>query len=237
MSESVGQGMLGPLLSRARVLVVGSGAMGTATARLAAAHGAEVTIAGRSADRLERAAGEAGGVATAVADAEDPDQAAELLKGLAPLDHVAVFAGGTGAQAGSVPATSLAAAQQAFGRFWLPYNLLHAAPGHVRPGGSITLLSGSSSRRPVAGLAVWGTLHGAIEALARNAVLELAPVRLNTISPGGIGIGMDRQLTEHPGGPEDIAHMALAVMTNPAVTAALLDVDGGERLGQPQEAS
>lgn len=95
----------------------------------------------------------------------------------------------------------------------------------------MTLLSGSSSRRAAPGAGVWGTLHDSIEALARNAALELAPIRVNVVSPGGIGLRPDRQLAEHRGRPEDVASTVLAVMTNPHVTDAVIDVDGGERLG------
>ncbi len=109
--------------------------------------------------------------------------------------------------------------------------MLHYAPGQVRPSGSITLLSGSSGRRPVAGYGVWGTLHGSIEALAKSATLELAPIRVNVISPGGIKLQPDRQLVHRLGQPEDVAGMVVAVMANPAMTGAVVDVDSGERLG------
>lgn len=81
------------------------------------------------------------------------------------------------------------------------------------------------------GYGLWGTLHGSIEALARSTALELAPIRVNVISPGGIGLRPDRQLSHHAGQPEDVAAMAIALMTNPAITNAVIDVDGGERLG------
>lgn len=218
-------------LSRASVLVVGTGGMGLATVRFAAAAGADVVLAGRSSQRLAAAAqGLTAQVQTAAADAEDPGQAAQLLSDHTPLDHVAVLTGGTGSPASSILATPLPAAQQAFGRLWLSYNVLQAAVGAVRPGGSVTLLSGSSGRRPMAGVGVWGTLHGSIEALARSAALELAPIRVNVVSPGGIGMRPDRQLTDHSGQPDDIAAMVVALMSNPAVTGAVVDVDGGERL-------
>ncbi len=218
------------------MLIIGTGAMGIATAGLAAQHGARVTMAGRDRDRLEGAVDaiqtEGGSRVNAiVADVGNPADADRLLRDLPDLGHVAVLIGGSGARASSVTGTPLPVAQQAFDRFWASYNVLQAAAGRLSARGSVTLLSGSSSRRPVAGLAVWGTLHGAIEALARNAVLELAPVRVNTVSPGGIGIGVDRQLTPHAGRAEDIAAAVVAVMSNPAITNALLDVDGGERQG------
>ena len=218
-------------LRDARILVVGTGPMGAATARLALAAGARVTLAGRSAERLSSVAAGLGSVETVVADTEDPDQTAALMTGAALWDHVAVLAGGTGAAASSIPDTALANAKAAFGRLWLTYNVLRTAAGTVRPGGSVCVLSGSSGRRPLGGFGVWGTLHGSIESLARSAAVGLAPVRVNVVSPGGIGIRMDRQLIPHAGVAEDVANMVCSLMANPAVTNAVVDVDGGERLG------
>lgn len=219
-------------LERARVLVVGSGAMAVATARLAAHEGAAVTLTSRDHGRAVQAAGAAGSqVRGLAANPEDLATIESVMRGLAPLDHVAVLAGGTGADAGAISKTPPEQAQSAFGRFWVSYNVLHAAAGCVRPEGSVTLLSGSSGRRGVAGIGVWGALHGSIEALARAAALDLSPIRVNTVSPGGIGIRTDRQLTPHRGQADDIAAAVLALATNPAITGALLDVDGGERLG------
>ncbi len=59
----------------------------------------------------------------------------------------------------------------------------------------------------------------------------MAPIRVNVISHDGIGMQPDRQLAQHAGQPEDVAAMILAAMTNLAVTNAVIDVDGGERLG------
>jgi NADP-dependent 3-hydroxy acid dehydrogenase YdfG len=218
-------------LHDARVLIIGTGAMGTATAQRLLDAGAEVTLAGRSGDRLADIAARIAGLKTQVADTEDADQTAELMGAQAPWDHVAVLTGGTGTLASSIVDTSLANAKPAFSRVWMTYNVLHAAPGTVRPGGSICVLSGSSGRRPLAGFGVWGTLHGSLESLALNAAVELSPIRVNVVSPGGIGIRMDRQLVRHPGVPDDVASMVYALMINPAITSAVVDVDGGERLG------
>jgi NAD(P)-dependent dehydrogenase (short-subunit alcohol dehydrogenase family) len=78
---------------------------------------------------------------------------------------------------------------------------------------------------------VWGALHASIEGLARAAALDLAPLRVNVVSPGGIGLRPDRQLARHRGTLEDVGAAVLALLTNPAMTGAVLDVDGGERLG------
>ena len=219
-------------LTGQRVLVIGGGSqMGLEVVRLTAALGAEVIISSRSADKLESAAATIlGKVHTYRADSSIAEEAERLMKDLAPLDHVVVTAAG-GGPAGSIIDTPPAMAQAPFNRFWLSYHVLHFSPKTVRTSGSITLLSGSSGRRPIVGYGVWGTLHGSIESLARSAALELAPIRVNVISPGGIGIISDRQLAHHAGQPADVAAMVIAVITNPAVTNAVIDVDGGERLG------
>jgi NAD(P)-dependent dehydrogenase (short-subunit alcohol dehydrogenase family) len=223
-------------LAGTRVLVVGTGKMGLATAAHAQAAGAEVALSGRSERRLAAAAALVRGAETVAADPEDPEQAVRLIEQLQPLDHVAVLAGGAAAsRAYGIADTPLVEARTSFTRFWLSYNLLRAAHGRIRPGGSITLLSGSSSRRPSDGRGFWGSLHGAIEALGRNAAFELAPLRVNTMSPGGIGVTpMNRQLIPHPGHPDDVAAMVVSLMVVPAVTGTVVDVDGGEFLGSLQ---
>jgi NAD(P)-dependent dehydrogenase (short-subunit alcohol dehydrogenase family) len=136
-----------------------------------------------------------------------------------------------GVRASSIPATDLDAFKAAQKRLWASYNAVHLAPRHLSSNGSVVLVSGSSGRRPGAGFGVWTALHGGIEALARAAAIELAPIRVNVVSPGGIGMRPDRQLAEHFGSADDVASAILALLTNPAVTGAVLDVDGGERLG------
>lgn len=211
-------------------VVGGAGAMGSAIARHAADSGAKVVLVGRDAAALARAAEGVGGATRVVADVADPEGLAALtISG--PFDHL-VVATSAGIRASSIPATSPEMAQAAFGRFWVAYRLLHAAGALVRRDGSVTLISGSSGRRPGPGFGFWSTLHGSIEALARAAALEIAPTRVNVISPGGIGLRPDRQLAEHAGTPDDIGMAGIALMANPAITNAVLDVDGGERLGQ-----
>ncbi len=189
-------------------------------------------LAGRDRTALDAAAARlpAGAVA---GDAADPDAAARLYAEAGRVDHlvVAVSAGVAG-RASSITATAPADARAAFARVWAAYNALFHAPRTVAPDGSVLLVSGSSGRRPGAGFGVWTGVHGAIEALARAAALELAPIRVNVVSPGGIGLEPDRQLVPRRGTAEDVAQAALALLANPIATGAVLDVDGGERLGR-----
>ena len=120
-------------LTGQKVLIIGSGSrMGLAVAKLAIALGAEVIISSRSAEKLEQAAATISDrVRTYAADASDVEATEQMLKALAPLDHIVVTA------SGSAPATGIVetlpdVARAAFSRFWLSYNVLHSAPGQVR---------------------------------------------------------------------------------------------------------
>ena len=170
-----------------KVVIIGGTRMGLATARLAAAHGAILVLSSRNKDTLASAAAEiAGEVAIAPGDFSKPAQAEALLRSLAPFDHLVVTASASG-RAGGIPDTSPDLARAPFERFWMCYHAFHFAPNFIRATGSVVLLSGSSGRRALAGYGVWSVLHSSIEGLARAGALELAPIRVNVVSPGGIG--------------------------------------------------
>ncbi|MEL6372320.1 MAG: SDR family oxidoreductase [Pseudomonadota bacterium] len=213
-----------------RVLILGgSGRMGRATAKAVIERGGTAILVGRDAGKLSRVAGALGDKATAVVADGNADGAISNLVTSEQPDHI-VVAVSASARASDIPGTSADQAKRAFGRFWISYAAVQAAaslPSH----GSITLLSGSSARTPAPGYGVWSTLHGSIEALARAAVIEIAPVRLNVVSPGGIDMSPDRQLVPRAGTADDIGQAIAALIYNPAITGAVLDVDSGERKG------
>lgn len=217
-------------LENQRVLILGgSGQMGAATAHAVTQLGAVAILAGRSLERLDQVAASLDGRAEkVVVDLSVPDAVDDVLS-KAKADHI-VVAVSANASASDIPGTSIATAQDAFKRFWVSYAAIQAAatlPAH----GSITLLSGSSARTPAPGYGVWSALHGSIEALARAATAELAPVRVNVVSPGGIGLSPDRQLIPRLGVADDIGQAIVALIANLAITGAVLDVDSGERKG------
>ena len=92
-----------------------------------------------------------------------------------------------------------------------------------------------------------GITNGAVDFLTRWLAVELAPIRVNAISPGVIDTGAwdamgddgKRDYFEHiaahnPAGrigtPDDIAAAVLFAMTNTFVTGMTLKIDGGEPL-------
>lgn len=231
-----------------RVLVLGgSSGIGLATAAQFVAAGAAVTIASRSRAKLDAAVSELGGAAqapmldTVVLDTGDEAAVEAFFAKPAPWHHVVVSA----AQTATGPARSLdmADARAAMdSKFWGAYRVARAAK--IVEDGSLTFVSGYLSVRPSASSVLQGAINAALEALARGLALELAPVRVNAVSPGlvdtPIWSGMDtarrralfdgaaqRLPVRRVGQPEDIANAVLFLAATPFASGSTVRVDGG----------
>jgi NAD(P)-dependent dehydrogenase (short-subunit alcohol dehydrogenase family) len=228
-------------LNHARVLVVGgSSGIGLATAAAAAGAGAAVTIASRSQTKLESAVSTLGKTARAVA-LDTGDVAAVERFFTDEADHIVVSAAQT--PSGPVRSLSFADAKIAMdSKFWGAYRVARVAK--IREGGSLTFVSGFLSVRPSANSVLQGAINAALEALARGLALELAPVRVNAVSPGLIATplwsGMPNDKREamfasaaqrlparRVGQPEDIANAVMFLVTTPFATGSTVRVDGG----------
>ncbi|MCW3797196.1 SDR family oxidoreductase [Sphingomonas sp. BN140010] len=227
-------------LSGSRVLVIGgSSGIGRATATLFAAANADVVIASRTPGKLANVAKEIG-VDWAALDATD-DKAVQRYFEEHAFDHVIASAAQT--KSGSVRSLPPADARAALeSKFWGAYNVARSA--RISDGGSLTMVSGFLSRRPSGGAVLQGAINAALEALGRGLALELAPVRVNTVSPGLIATpiwsGMaeadrsamfaraaDRLPVRRVGMAEDVAKAIMFVATNPFVSGSTVTVDGG----------
>jgi NAD(P)-dependent dehydrogenase (short-subunit alcohol dehydrogenase family) len=229
------------------VLLGGSAGIGLETARLARAEGADVILVGRNPGRLEQAAREVDARTTAAFDATDPAALERFFEDLPkPIDHVLVTAGGP--HYGPLAEMDFAEARRTVEEhLWLPLQLARMAVGKVRAGGSLVFMSGTGGRRTAVGLTVGGTLTVGALALTRNLALELAPIRVNMIAAGFVdtplsasllGDQLEARRTElretlpigRVVGPEDVAALAVHLMTNTALTGATYDIDGGQQL-------
>ncbi|MDA2813706.1 SDR family oxidoreductase [Nocardiopsis sp. RSe5-2] len=231
------------------VMIIGGGSgMGLALARTVLAEGMDVTIAGRSEDRLAAAQAELsayGRVAAVPADIGREEDVAGLFERAGRVDHVVVTAadvtGVYGPTAGVATAAARAVVDTKLLGAWLVGKY---AAGRVT--GSITYTSGINAYRPNGSNTIVAAANGALASLAYGLAVELAPVRVNVLSPGWVDtpiwdrIGMDRQaaFTEMAerlparriGTAEDIARAFTSLMGNGYVTGTVLHVDGGHRL-------
>jgi len=246
MSENSTQ-VRGPaLLGQTVVVIGGSSGIGLETARRVRAEAGQVVLTGRDPERLERAALDVGARSHAAFDAHDPDRLDAFFQSLpTPVDHVMVTAGGP-FYAPLAEMDLSAARRYVADHVGLSLEVARHAIKAVRPGGTLLFMGGTSGRRPAIGLSVLGLLTVGLPALTANLALELAPVRVNLIAAGFVdtplsatllGDGLDDRRNQLrstlPIGrvvvPEDVAALAVHVMTNTALTGATFDVDGGQQ--------
>lgn len=232
-----------------RVVVVGgTSGMGRATVAAAAALGADVVAAGRR--RNESRLG-APRVEDIEVDVVDETSVRSLFERVGALDHLLVTASpGT---PGPFLDHDLAAARSFMdGKFFGSWMCARYAAPRMRPGGSITFVTGGAVVRPPRNGSMIVAAFAALEALTRALAVELRPLRVNTIRPGYTDSEMWSFLPEaaldelrrrvaaampvgRMGTPDDIAQAALFLMTNPQVTGTVLEVTGGETLVNPLE--
>lgn len=228
------------------VVLGGSAGIGLATARRARAEGAEVVLTGRTPARLQAAAADVGARSSAAFDANDRDALAAFFAGLpAPIDHVLITAGGP--HYGPMLTMSTDEVRRAVsGPILLALEVARHLAGRVRPAGTLLLVGGTGGRRISRELGIASTVTAALPAFTASLALELAPVRVNLIAPGFVdtplsasllGDGLDARRAELrttlPIGrvvqPEDVAALAVHLMTNTALTGATYDIDGGQQ--------
>jgi NAD(P)-dependent dehydrogenase (short-subunit alcohol dehydrogenase family) len=229
------------------VVVGGSSGIGFAVARRARSEGASVILAGRNPERLERASRELGGASTSSFDAKDPASLARFFRDLpTPIDHVMVTAGGP--HYGRLLDLASERTRRALDEdLLLMLEIAGHARGKVNPGGTLLFMSGTGGRRPGLGFGIMSTLTASTAALTANLALELAPVRVNLIAAGFVdtplsasllGDQLDHRRAELRAKlpirrvvvPEDVAALAVHIMSNTALTGATYDIDGGQQL-------
>lgn len=237
--------------------------MGLALAASVLADGKRATIVGRDAARLDAARkqleaestgtgfstglGTSATLNTVVADIADESSVERLFGGTGQVDHVVVTAVDAAGAYQTVSSLDLAAAVRLIHTKILGAALVakHAAP-RMPSCGSITFTSGIAAYRPAPGGSMVAAVNGALESLAAALALEIAPLRVNVVSPGWVdtpvwdaiagdgkaarlGAMADRLPAGRVGTPQDIAQAFRALMANGFITGTVLHVDGGHR--------
>jgi len=235
-------------------LIVGAaGASGSATARLLAAAGHHLHLAGRDRPALEALASEIGAASVHEVDARDMAAVKALV------DTVADAEGRLDAVANLVGSILLKPAHLTTAEEWddtIATNLTSAfavvraaAPRMRETGGSIVLASSAAAQTGIANHEAIAAAKGGIIALVRSAAATYGAngVRVNAVAPGLTRARMTARLVENEaqaeasrrmhvlgrlGEPEDIASLVSWLMdpSNSWVTGQTIGVDGG--LGQ-----
>lgn len=229
------------------VVVGGTSGMGRAVAELAVARGATVVVVGRSAVSTAQVAAELGGGTVGLAcDITDPEAITAMALSVGELDHLVLSAAAL--SYGPFLQMPVQDARSVLdNKFWGYYLTVRALAPRLSKAGSITLFSGVAAVRPAPGTAVVTAVNAAIEGLTRSLAVELAPRRVNAVSPGvvdtpGWGFMSEEDRTQmlgqlaqslpvgRVGRPGDIAETVLELAANGFSTGEVRTVDGGARL-------
>jgi len=238
--------MTGPLHNQT-VLVIGRGG-GIARAITGSARdaGARVVAAGRDKNALAGAYAGEPAISVENVDLLDENSIADLGERLGSVDHVVSTA--SARARGRVADLDRDKVRMSFDTKVIGPLMLakHLAP-RMKEGGSLVLFSGAAATKIVVGTLAVAITNAAADTLARSLALELAPVRVNAISPGVIdtsawdGLGAQGKadyftdmIAKNParriGTVDDVANAVLFAMSSTFLTGQTLHIDGGEPL-------
>jgi NAD(P)-dependent dehydrogenase (short-subunit alcohol dehydrogenase family) len=237
------------MIQNQKIVVLGaSQGMGFETAKLLAAQNNEVIIASRTKDKIEKAAKEIGGKTIAkVLDFTIEEDVKKFFENAGNFDHLVLIGAGLPAW-GKFTEFTTEALKNAFNTKFFGYyfSAKHSLP-YIRKNGSIIMVIGGAARKAIPGTAGLAAVNGAILIMGKTLALELAPLRVNIISPGLIDtpaynwMNADQKTAffkqmgstipvGRVGKPEEIARVIETVLDNDFITGGVYDVDGGGSL-------
>ncbi|MFN0039342.1 MAG: SDR family oxidoreductase [Burkholderiales bacterium] len=222
------------------VIFGGTSGIGLAAAKRLVTLGAEVIAVSRS---PEKAGQLPAGITLKQCDVLDRKAVQALLKACAPYDILVNAATGGPRAVGPFLQMDMDGYQASFAKLWGYTNVVRFGAEYLANDGTIVLVSGSPARKPRPGQVAIGSVGGAVEAFVRAVTRELAPKRINIVSPGVIDTPMvglkgeerakfyanitANNIIPRAGSADDVAQGILFVIQNDFVTGTTVDVDGG----------
>jgi len=217
----------------------GTSGIGLATVVKLRDLGAEVVAISRDPAKAENI----DAVTLEACDVLDRESLSALFARHAPFDILISAATGGARATGPFLEMDLDGYQASFDKLWGYTNCVRLGAEHLSENGNIVLVSGSPARRAKPGQSAIASVGGAVEQFVRAIAIEIAPKRINLVSPGVIATPMfgpdseqrekmlasatAKHLIPRAGGAEEVADGIVFVTQNAYVTGTTIDVDGG----------
>ena len=230
------------------IIIGGSSGIGLAVDEEAAAQRANVVIVSSNAERVQEAVKSIGGnVRGEAVDVSDEKAVERFFTNIGAFDHL-VFTAGDSLHVHELALTDLKQARRAFElRYWSALATVKYGSPQIRKGGSVVLTTGIAGQRPQSGWVIAASVCGTIEALTRALAVELAPIRVNAVSPGVVRTNLWQNMNSSEreqlfesvgkrlpvgrvGEAHDIAQAYLFLMKEGFGTGQTVVVDGGTAL-------
>lgn len=225
---------------RKAVVFGGTSGIGLAASMQLAELGAQVVAVSRNPDK---ACDVSSVISLAKCDVTDEEAVARFLEQEAPFDILINAATGGERAMGSFMDMDMGSFRASFAKLWGYTNVVRHGASYLPEDGTIVLVSGTPAKKCKPGQIALSAVGGAVEAFARSFAAEIAPRRINVVSPGVIDtplIGLQGQeretyyknltqshLIPRTGTADEVAKGIVFVVQNDFVTGTTVDVDGG----------
>jgi NAD(P)-dependent dehydrogenase (short-subunit alcohol dehydrogenase family) len=215
------------------VVMGGTAGIGLAVAEALTEDGIKVTVTGRDPVKLAAADGRFAGT--------DREAVAAFFASTGPFEHLVLAFSPGPVGFGPVREIGMADVETAFSGKLFGY--LHAIR-EAQVTETVTMISAASARAALPGTVALAAVNGAIECIVPPLAAELAPVRVNAVSPGVVDTAWwsfvpddqrQAQFAEWAAGvpakrvgtPRDVAAAVRYLVTATFVTGSIMPVDGG----------
>ena len=218
----------------------GTSGIGLSATQMLSDKGARVIALSRNPDKLKNIAKN---VTTKKMNVLDRDALEKFFQEVGEYDILVNSATGGARAVGPFLSMDLDGYKASFDKLWGYTNVVRYGTKFLKDNGNIVLVSGSPARKCRPGQIAISSVGGAVEAFARGIAPEIAPKRINIVSPGIIDTPMsplqgkeredyyknttNNNLIPRAGTPDEVATGIIFAIENEFITGTTIDIDGG----------
>ena len=218
----------------------GTSGIGLSATQMLSDKGAHVVALSRNPEKLQNLPKN---VTTKKMNVLDRNALEQFFQEIGEYDILVNSATGGARAVGPFLSMDLDGYRASFDKLWGYTNVVRYGTKYLNENGNIVLVSGSPARKCRPGQIAISSVGGAVEAFARGIASEIAPKRINIVSPGIIDTPMsplqgkeredyyknttNNNLIPRAGTPDEVATGIIFAIENEFITGTTIDIDGG----------